>query len=422
MLRDTRLTPACSLVNDMSSQSTKSAIRGKSSTEKPEKPYPDFPLFPHATRRWAKKIRGKLYYFGPWDDPDGSLTKYLRDRDDLYAGRQPRPSDDDALVVRELCNCFLTNKRNRVLSGELSKRSFDEYYATTGRAIDHFGKRRRVDDLRPEDFESYRASIAKRWGVHRLSNEVTRVRSIFKYAFDEFLVERPVRFGQAFKGASRRVKRIARQKNGQRMFETHHIRALIDEANPQLRLMILLAVNCGFGNTDCAKLSMDAIDIKDSWVDFPRPKTGIERRCPLWTETATALRAVIENRPAPSNDDDANLVFVTKYGNSWLKDQSSISKEFRKLMKVIDEEAEEKAKKAKTETPAKLYRKGRTFYALRHTFETIGGESRDQVAVDFIMGHTKEDMASVYRERISDERLRAVVDCVHLWLFADETK
>jgi hypothetical protein len=47
--------------------------------------------------------------------------------------------------------------------------------------------------------------------------------------------------------------------------------------------------------------------------------------------------------------------------------------------------------------------------AERHTFETIGGESRDQVAVNHIMGHADNSMAGVYRERIQ-RRLRAVVN------------
>jgi integrase len=61
----------------------------------------------------------------------------------------------------------------------------------------------------------------------------------------------------------------------------------------------------------------------------------------------------------------------------------------------------------------------RNFYALRHTFETIGGEARDQVAVDHIMGHARDDMASVYRERVSDQRLKAVSDHVRAWLFPE---
>jgi hypothetical protein len=40
------------------------------------------------------------------------------------------------------------------------------------------------------------------------------------------------------------------------------------------------------------------------------------------------------------------------------------------------------------------------------------------VAVDFIMGHAKDDMASVCRERISDARLKAVTDHVRAWLYA----
>jgi hypothetical protein len=57
---------------------------------KPSKPYPEFTLFPHATGRWAKKMRGKLHYFGRWSDPDSALTKYLGQKEDLHAGLLPR--------------------------------------------------------------------------------------------------------------------------------------------------------------------------------------------------------------------------------------------------------------------------------------------------------------------------------------------
>lgn len=40
--------------------------------------------------------------------------------------------------------------------------------------------------------------------------------------------------------------------------------------------MILLAVNCGFGNEDCGTLPLSALDLKGGWVAHARPKTGVE--------------------------------------------------------------------------------------------------------------------------------------------------
>jgi len=329
---------------------------------KPAKPHPDFPLFAHATGRWAKKIRQKLHYFGPWNDADGALQRYLDQRDDLHAGRTPRVARE-GLTVAEACNRFLTSKRHLLDSGEIVQRTWRDYYVVCDRIVKVLGRNRLVDDLAASDFAALRASFAETRGPVALTGDITRVRSVFKFAYDEGLIDRPVRFGQSFKRPGRRVLRKARHSNGDRMFEPGEIRALVDAAGSQLRAMILLGVNCGFGNNDVGALPVKAVDLESGWITFPRPKTGIDRRCPLWPETAQALR--------------------------------------------------------------ELHRKGRGFYALRHVFETIGGDSRDQVAVDHIMGHSPDarDMSAVYRERIADDRLRAVVDHVHRWLYTNpETK
>jgi integrase len=62
-------------------------------------------------------------------------------------------------------------------------------------------------------------------------------------------------------------------------------------------------------------------------------------------------------------------------------------------------------------------RKGLGFYTLRHTFRTVADGAKDQPAVDFIMGHEVPHMSSIYRETISEERLKAVTDHVRNWLF-----
>ena len=101
---------------------------------------------------------------------------------------------------------------------------------------------------------------------------------------------------------------------------------------PSLKAMILLGVNCGFGNADCGTLPLSALDLVGGWVNYHRPKTGITRRCPLWPETVAALKDVLAARKEPKNPADAGLVFITYKGESWHKpeDRNPISAEMRR--------------------------------------------------------------------------------------------
>ena len=179
---------------------------------KPAKPRPDFPLFPHANGRWAKKVRQRLIYFGKWaDDPKGvaALDLWLDQKDDLLAGRTPRVSAD-GLTVRDLCNKFLTAKEQQRDAGDITGTTFTEYFGSCAMVVEAFGKKRLVVDLAADDFQALRASMAKRYGVHRLGNEVQRVRTAFKFAFDAGLIDRPVRVGPTFKRPSARIMRAHR--------------------------------------------------------------------------------------------------------------------------------------------------------------------------------------------------------------------
>lgn len=368
---------------------------------KPDKPYPDFPLFPHATRRWAKKIRGKLHYFGYWEDGwEAALDNYEKQKDALHVGRKPR-EETEGTTVKQLANAFLNAKKALVQSDELSPRTWVDYKDACAEFVAAFGKGRLVADLDAEHFAALRKRLAKKWGPHRLGKTIQCVRCAFKHAYDAGLIDRPIRFGPGFKRPSKKVMRVHRAEQGPKLFTASEVRRLIDAAGPSIRAMILLGINAGFGNSDCGNLPLSAVDLKAGFIDFARPKTGIARRCPLWPETVAAIYIALDKRPTPRSEGDAALVFVTKYGDSWAKDvaDSPITKEMRKLLKKLGINGH------------------RNFYTLRHTFRTVADESKDQPAVDFIMGHEVAHMSSVYRETISDDRLKAVADHVRRWLF-----
>jgi integrase len=235
-----------------------------------------------------------------------------------------------------------------------------------------------------------------------LGTNIQCIRCAFKFAYDADLISAPVRFGSGFMRPSKKTLRLHRAAQGAKLFTADEISRLLKAASVPMRAMILLGINCGFGNADCGNLPLSALDLDSGVVDFPRPKTGVARRCVLWPETTAALRAVLDQHRPPKKEEYAQLVFVTQRGLSWSKDTNDnpVTKEMRKLLNPLGIDGH------------------RNFYTLRHTFRTVADEAKDQPAADFIMGHESTHMSSHYRESISDERLKAVANHVRAWLFA----
>jgi integrase len=366
---------------------------------KPSKPYPDFPLTQHPNGRWCKRIRGQLHYFGPVNDWKAALKNYQEQREDLYAGRKPQPKG--GLSLHEAVNAFLESRERRAQEGAIKSATVDDYADTVKRMFQTWSPAQCVQHLLPSDFARLRTGLARTRRATALKGDIIRVRVLFNFVFANYNVQ--VKYGSEFAPPTKAALRRAREARGPRFFPAVQIHQMLAAASIPLRAMIWLGINCGFGNEDCATLTLEEVDWDRAWHHHSRPKTGVLRRCPLWPQTVAALRAALAARPTP-RERQSKLVFVTRPGRSWSKTRNDnpISKETAKLLQRLG-----------------LHRPGLNFYALRHTFQTIG-EEQSETVTRFIMGHTprSDDMAAVYREWMGNDRIHRVTDHVYRWLFA----
>ncbi len=372
------------------------------------KPYTDFPLFAHATGRWAKKIKGKLHYFGKLADGwPAALAQYDKHKARLHAGLPRLPDETDAVTIAQLCDSFYEFKRRANVAGEITARSLADYDITCKLITTHLNRAALVTELTPDDFGKLREKLAESRGPVALSNEINRIRMVMKFHNRNNPKAPAVHMGDQFSRPKAKVIRIHKAKakadRGDRTLEADQIRRLIDAADFQMKAMILLGINCGMGNNDMAELRTSDFNLDTAIIDYARPKTGIERRAHLWPETIAALKVAIAERYTPSDPAHDNLVFVTKYRNPWATGTSDnpISKSFAILLNDLG-----------------MKRKGLNFYALRHSFASRATEVGDDKAKCIVMGHVQADVEDGYVDRFPLARLKAVTDHVRAWLFS----
>ncbi len=136
---------------------------------RPDKPYPEFPLFAHPNGQWAKKILGRPWYFGTWDRPDAALQLYFDQIDDIRAGRDPnrQTQNDGSINMADMLNTFLVAKRDQSQNGEITVRHFQDYKRSCKFVLNFFGRQLAVSSLTTADFSNLRQTFPQGLGVNK---------------------------------------------------------------------------------------------------------------------------------------------------------------------------------------------------------------------------------------------------------------
>lgn len=364
---------------------------------KPTKPYPDFPLTPHVRGGWSKRYKGHQLYI-PQADPAAALVEWDKRRTLIDQGKEPVAAiRAEGVTVGEVVVRFSRERLDDYNAGKIKFGTYDDYRIAAQDMLAEFGTHTPVADLAPDDFTRLYRRWASRLGSHALARNVQAVRTLWRHAEENGWVDRRPRYGTLFKKP-----RTGKRKG--RPLLPHEVKALIGKAAGQVKAMVLLGINAGYGAKDCADLRRELVDLKAGVIVFPRPKMverdAIDRAATLWPETVKALRAVLAERAS----DPEGLVFRTdKLGRRWVRTQQS-----RKgKVSHIDAVAQEFYKLCDA---AKIPRRG--FYELRHAFRTFADELETPHAVHRIMGQRLPGMAEVYVDRVEHGRLKKVTDYV----------
>lgn len=164
-------------------------------------------------------------------------------------------------------------------SGELSAATFEQYHGACDRLIEHFGEYRRLDDLRPEEFRPLRKKLAKGRSIVTLRNNVNLIRVVLKFAYDEGVVDRPIRFGQSFDRPSKKNLRGGAATTLARSCNRHRIDPLAYLEDVYTRLPMM---------TEAELPSL----LPDIWIkDHPHLLTSVFRK------RSTALAGLARSEP-----------------------------------------------------------------------------------------------------------------------------
>jgi len=342
-----------------------------------------FPLTLHKTGQFCKKIKGKLYYFG--NDKKKALARYIEQAPYLHTGKAEKARlDVQTMTLKTLCNLYLDYQNSRVQTKEITARHYVDEVGSLKMLARFFGPNRDVAEITALDLQNYKRRLTKAYAQNRTNLNLAIMKAIFHWAQKNDVLKMIPNIAAVSK-----VKIVRKEKT---VFTADQVEVLLRMASLQIKTMIWLGLNCGFGSTDCSELLWNHVNLEEGRVRFPRIKTGIDRNLPLWPETIQALKKLPQIN---------ERVFNTKTGQPWVRISEKVGKngEVKYVSNnALVHEFSRLIKKAGIKTE-----KGVGFYTLRRTAATLAVKSGDPFAVQKLLGQADLKMASVHVQDVSEQ-------------------
>jgi integrase len=296
----------------------------------------------------------------------------------------------DKMTLRQLVDLYLQYQHARVLADSLAPRHYNEQTNSLNKLMAFLGRNCCTETISTLDLQNYKGKLQSHYAsADRVNLNIGIMKAMFHWARRNDVLEHVPNIDAISKDKVVHKEMYT--------FSSEQINKLLSAAASEMKAMIWLGLDCGFGCTDCAKLQWSDLDFKLNRVKLARSKTGVHRNLPLWPETIQALKGLARSGP---------LVFYTSRGYPWI----------RTVIKT-DERGEPKYRSVNRITPkfSRLLKKvgihapkGTGFYSLRRTAATLAARSGDPFAVQRLLGHVDLTMATRYVQDVSEQTDRVI--------------
>jgi integrase len=235
--------------------------------------------------------------------------------DPLWADRFHRDAATTVPVDRTVAawvDRYLDMVMSRYKVEEISAAEYQATRLSLHAFRDWCGQATGIDSLDPETWERWWHHLLKSdYSVATKKKRILYVRSLIRWMASKGVIPMPPNLNERRYGFKEAHPAVA-------MPDLEEIRRVVDAATGQLRLHLLLMLNCAFTQIDVANLRQDEVDWEHGRIKRKRTKTKSKKAVPvvnytLWSETWTLLKKFRE----PSGD----LVLRTHSGKAWVRDE-----------------------------------------------------------------------------------------------------